>query len=102
MIPQDGTDHTTFKRKGEKCRVASVQSGTGFGPAGYLNGPVGDHNSTDIEACCGYLPPLFESMMRLGLPTLEQVMYQPCASHDPLEDDDLNMDDDAIDQGVVD
>ena len=40
--------------------------------------------------------------MRLGLPTLEQVMYQPCASHDPLEDDDLNMDDDEIDQGVVD
>jgi hypothetical protein len=28
-------------------------------------------------------------------------MHQPCARHDPLEDDDLNMDDDAIDKVVV-
>ena len=31
--------------------------------------------------------------------TLQQVLEFPCARHDPLEDDDLDMEDDEIEQG---
>jgi hypothetical protein len=44
---------------------------------------------------------MFTTLMRLQPLQLEQVMHQPCAPHDPLEDDDSNMDDDEIDKVVV-
>jgi hypothetical protein len=65
-----------------------------YGPPGRLG-----HNATAIQQCCGCLPTLFQKIMGMGPAKLEEVLLQPCLPHSPLEDDDLNMDDDEIRQG---
>lgn len=35
-------------------------------------------------------------VMELAPALLEEVLLQPCAQHSPLEDDDMNMDDDEV------
>eukprot|EP00729_Bicosta_minor_P001423 gene1423-15845_t len=59
---------------------------------------LGSANVTNLQTCCGCLPELFSSLPGGFIPTdvLPTVMQSPCLMHDPLEDDDLNMDDDEV------
>ena len=55
-------------------------------------------NVTNLQTCCGCLPALFSKLAGGFIPTdvLPTVMRSPCPMHDPLQDDDLNMDDDEV------
>merc|ERR1712127_732945 len=58
----------------------------------------GRTNVTDIQTCCGCLPSLFAQLPGGFIPSdvLPTVMQSPCKMHDPLQDDDANMDDDEV------
>ena len=62
-------------------------------------GPVASTaNVTSIQTCCGCLSALFSQLPGGFIPTdvLPTVMQSPCKMHDPLQDDDANMDDDEV------
>ena len=75
-----------------------VGHGEGWGPASSYVGDDAANNVTGIQTCCGCLPSLFEQLPGGFIPSdvLPTVMQSPCKMHDPLQDDDANMDDDEV------
>lgn len=84
----------TYSANRSALQLRSNQRPGGGGGGGALAGT----NVTDIQTCCGCLPSLFASLPGGFIPTdvLPTVMQSPCMLHDPLQDDDWNMDDDAV------
>ena len=88
--------YTTFAEQDSaqlKLASAGGDDGKPFGPG--FGVTVGS-NITLIQTCCPCLESLFSRNGMIPSAAFVALMESPCKTHDPLDDDDANMDDDEV------
>lgn len=95
--------YTSFASKNSSSEFDANDEMFGV-PFGVVRAQANGSNVTGIQTCCGCLPSLFAQLPGGFIPAdvLPTLMQSPCKMHDPLQDDDANMDDDEVHRAGLD